>query len=106
MSENRWQPIETAPKDGRMIVLATDYERAGHDRVRCGYWVRSLIERWISKDADTQVRDGWIDNSGWQLFGSIEATALEMGDEDEGEFIRGFDPTHWMPLPSPPGEPA
>ena len=97
-----WQPIETAPKDGTVIILSTDYTRAGHDRVRCGYWLFARSHRWIMKDENTQVRDGWTDNSRWQLFISEDSGSMEYSDVDEQTFVRDFDPTHWMPLPSPP----
>src|SRR3990167_6045573 len=97
-----WQPIETAPKDGRVIILAVDYKRSGYDRVHCGFWVTSRRDRWIIKDQDTQVRDGWIDESRWQHFVSADSASEEWDDQDEGVFVREFDPTHWMPLPEPP----
>ena len=97
-----WQPIETAPKDGRVVLLATDYKRGGHDRVRCAYWNSSRTARWIFKDKDTQVRDGWNDTSCWHEFVSLDAGAQEWIDEEDRTFVRAFDPTHWMPLPEPP----
>ena len=103
MSE--WQPIETAPKDGRLILLGVDYQRGGYDRVRCGFWLHSSRERWILKDQNTQVRGGNEDTSHWRIFLSEDAGCTEWADADEGVFIRYFEPTHWLPLPVPP-EPA
>ena len=33
-----WQPIETAPKDGRTILLAGGFLSDGRPSVRTGYW--------------------------------------------------------------------
>ena len=67
-----WQPIETAPKDGRAclrILLAT----AGDDRSRhVGYW-------------DAYYGDGWV----------IDAAGEEYRLHHNG-------PTHWMPLSPAP----
>lgn len=61
-----WKPIETALKDGQIILAA--YQ---HHPVRPAYWDQ-YNERWIT-----------------------------IGCITEG----GEEPTHWMPLPSPPSQP-
>ena len=58
-----WQPIETAPKDGMIVLLDADVPW----RIRIGYY-----------------------NNG--KFHSIPQGSMA---NDQ--------PTHWMPLPSPPG---
>jgi hypothetical protein len=72
-----WQPIDTAPKDGQLVLVAFR---------RCIYTDDSRNR--------TKVREAWLDphcNGGtWWL--STEGYALE-GPEK---------PTHWMPLPEPP----
>ena len=77
MSE--WQLIETAPKDGTMILLASGRH------VFPGWWDESYTSfPWIIVDmAHRCVCEG----------GSIAALA-NAADE-------GF-PTHWQPLPTPP----
>lgn len=97
-----WQPIETAPKDGRVVLLGVDYGRGGHDQVRCAFWEESRRERWVLKDKDTQVRDGWTDTSHWHVFVSVDSGCDEWADADQEVFVRAFDPTHWQPLPEPP----
>jgi hypothetical protein len=65
-----WRPIETAPKDTRVLVYATlrGSSLGGHD---CGKWV--VIAAWETEYGC------WVDGS--------QCTP---------------EPTHWMPLPSPP----
>jgi hypothetical protein len=75
-----WQPIETAPKDVDRILIAD----AG--AVEVGEWVP-----WTTYVSDLQA--GWRD--------------AKYEDGDEWGSKRTFDqnkrqPTHWMPLPSPP----
>lgn len=59
-----WQPIETAPKDGTLVLVADD---DGPEWSMPAQWCRSL----------------WVNTA------------------------RGIvpDPTHWMPIPSPPEKP-
>lgn len=73
MSE--WMPIETAPKDGRMVLLGF----AGESQIVCvGQWVE------MSVNADYyDMLPCWV---GW-VWGSPSAL---------------IDPSHWMPLPEPP----
>lgn len=75
-----WQPIETAPKDGTVVLLFGTWagEIAGVDdakTVDIGYW------RGGSSDYDG---DDW-----WRL---------STGDA----YSCWMKPTHWMPLPEPP----
>lgn len=67
-----WQPIETAPKDGRSVLLWMPGGDGTDDERRCdiGCWGVpdwSHYEMWLMN-----MGDGW------------------------------FAPTHWMPLPPPP----
>ena len=70
-----WQPIETAPRDGREVDLWASrgfrYPDAAWDIVEYA-------------DQDQQDHHGWVDSN---THGSIE----EFGPY-----------THWMPQPSPP----
>lgn len=45
-----WQPIETAPKDGRRILLADMFEN-----VEIGFWNRDLGQ-WMD-----DAQQGWIE---------------------------------------------
>ena len=70
-----WQPIETAPKDGKRVLVYAWQD--GVSLLGVGFWVqpRTLAEL-----------GGWI------------CRTLPEQDVD-GTFS---DPTHWMPLPAPP----
>lgn len=83
MSE--WQPIETAPKDGRTLLL-------GHFN-RAGKW-RTLRGQWYSWDL---INEEWEEpengHEGWY------ETSVE---NDDPPNCWSTEPTHWMPLPAPP----
>ncbi len=78
-----WQPIETAPKDGTDVMLSNGKS------VSVGSWLhqepvirerRDLDGRYIDQD-EFDGFEGWVD---WG--GGMQPA-----------------PTHWMPLPPPPG---
>ena len=71
---NKWQPIETAPKDGREVLI---YLGAP--------WLRVEKARWYGP---------W---SNWQV-GIIPSDPAREEQFGIGSAI----PTHWMPLPEPP----
>lgn len=71
---SKWQPIETAPKDGTRVLLF----RPRHGVV-CG--------RWDDDKYAKRVRPYWS-NDQERLWGTLET--------------RDNQPTHWMPLPEPP----
>ena len=61
-----WQPIETAPKGGYILLYTPNPSRP----VREGFWSQKAV---------------------WAYVGE----SLKLAQENP--------PTHWMPLPSPPG---
>lgn len=70
-----WQPIETAPKDGTVVLLAGPEFEHG-----------CVIAFW----SDPSVGDTTEEDAGWY--------------ESESDSHRLFGtPTHWMPLPATPG---
>lgn len=77
-----WQPIETAPKDGRWILVVCGWEdfngRPSQD------WAR--IVKWVGGIKETNFPWAVMDCEGVEGRGSI------------GKNV----PTHWMPLPPPP----
>lgn len=80
----QWQPIETAPKTGRTILLGY---RNSH-----GNW-RTLRGQWFSKEMIEQDwEDGECCDEGWY------ETAVEPDEPN----CWATNPTHWMPLPESP----
>jgi len=82
-----WMPIETAPKDGRTMLL-------GHFN-DCGKW-RTLRGQWFSKE---QIAEEWENDEneeGWY------ETSVE---NDDIPNCWPTDPSHWQPLPAPPAAP-
>ena len=72
---SKWQPIETAPKDGTSVILGCNYDRLGKIRVTCAWYEREI----------------WTEAKHWD------------DDADDWLFLEcAFRPSHWMPLPSPP----
>jgi hypothetical protein len=82
-----WRPIETAPKDGRALLL-------GHFNSH-GKW-RTVRGQWFSADeiAETFENPDGCDE-GWF------ETVVESDDIPN---CWATEPTHWMPLPLPPKE--
>ena len=79
-----WMPIESAPKDGRTLLLG-HFNSHGKWRTARGQWFsRNVIEEtWEHEEAD----EGWYETS-------VEC--------DADENCWWTEPTHWMPLPQPP----
>lgn len=75
----RWQPIETAPKDGQVVALF------------CPAWTATWSDRSTEYPA-TYCCAKW---KGTQ-WGLDQPGDLAQSDEVFPE------PTHWMPLPKPP----
>ena len=77
-----WQPIETAPKDGSMVLLL---EFTNLD----DYNTQVSVGLWTDLHAGHVVNDEmvWAD---W---------AAGLNEDDEWSALN---PTHWMPLPEPP----
>lgn len=72
MSE--WRKIETAPKDGRDVLLYSEIWEETLGAVQIASWDRD---------------EGWIFQS-----------ALDIDGLDDD--VADYGPTHWMPLPPPP----
>lgn len=84
-----WQPISTAPKDGNKIIVW--YLNVTNNP-------RVVIARWLSEEqAEESDADGVGLGAGW--YECIDNWA----DYTEVEITEGI-PTHWMPLPPPPGK--
>jgi hypothetical protein len=69
-----WQPIETAPKDGTLVLLYFPGGCFSNDGNVCvGFWSTDGSDDWFSRECDSN-------------------SMTELGDF----------PTHWMPIPEPP----
>ena len=84
VAETGWQPIETAPKDGTVIIIYAKQPIAGTGRE----WNGIHAAKWN----DGAIGNGW--GHGWRL-----AEYQNLGEGVSGN------PTHWMPLPAPPEPP-
>lgn len=73
--ENKWQPIETAPKDGTKVLCFGSLP--GRKAIFIGWWADKLSSIHYVNDSP-----GWYNEN--------------MDDRDC--------PSHWMPLPEPPVE--
>jgi hypothetical protein len=82
LRKDAWQPIEIAPRDGTPILMTNGKQ------VAQGQWIsdpgyirerRDIDGRYIGQD-ESDGYDGWMDYDGGMP-----------------------DPTHWQPLPAPPG---
>jgi hypothetical protein len=73
LDEAKWQPIETAPKDGTCILI----------------WDGHMCPATWSDCCD----HGQFETApGWQIFSC----------EDSWHSAAAYNPTYWMPLPEPP----
>lgn len=75
-----WQPIETAPKDSRDLILYFPDAT-----------LKVMICCWIEWDYGEEVDEGYAD--GWYH--------QKVGDGSDSQ-IYDVEPTHWMELPEPP----
>jgi len=83
-----WMPIETAPKDGRKIIL---FYRNRNDKAR------TVMASWVTDEEAAETdEDGVGLTAGWY-------EAIDNWDDYTAVAIHEGEPTHWMPLPPPPG---
>ena len=84
-----WLPIDTAPQDGRTILLGR-YNELGKWRTMRGQWMSQecIDETWEDPEAG---EPGWFETS---------------VENDELPNCWATNPTHWQPLPAPPEKAA
>jgi hypothetical protein len=84
-----WQPIESAPKTGRKVILF--YK----NRLHVG---RTVIARWLTDEQATEIDgDGVGLEGGWY-------ECIDNWDDFTEVAIHEGEPSHWMPFPAPPIE--
>lgn len=89
-----WQPIETAPKDGTVVMLfadATVFEgKPVGQRVTMGQW-----EEWVNTASEYHGTTG-------EYLGQSEQDGGASWISWDGGFTEENPPSHWQPLPAPP----
>lgn len=93
--ESRWQPIETAPHMRKIIVHYLNKLGKHRAVMACFYEEKSLEMHDDYQDVGT-----WDEDSG-NVF--ADAGWYEEHDSDNPILPLDGEPTHWMPLPAPPG---
>lgn len=84
MSEQRWIPIETAPKDGSEIIGIHFRQWEGMSPTVYGPWTIAFRGKtW---------RSSW---DGSEVVNYMSDFGIEYKEPD-------CEPTHWMPMPAPP----
>ena len=82
-----WQPIETAPRDGRKIIVAY---------VNRNSKVRTVMARWMTDEQAAETdSDGVGLEGGWY-------ECIDNWDDYTEVAIHEGEPEHWMPLPTAP----
>ena len=76
-----WQPIETAPKDGSVFLIVD--MKSSRPMAYAACW-------WPERD----------DLYPWAIFEGVNT------DGGLNSYSRKYPPTHWMPMPEPPSNPA
>lgn len=77
-----WQPIETAPKDGTIIILCDN-----NGDVDVGHYIRLTKTEGL-----------------WCVEGANPWETCHDSSYFKSYLTKGFEPTHWQPLPEPPEE--
>lgn len=88
-----WRPIETAPKDTVRILLGSADAGGDGGISVCGYWTDELED-----GVDFMGNDGGFVDVDYQVFWPGRSFGTESHQYKECQ------PTHWQPLPEPPGE--
>lgn len=86
MSEQQWQPIETAPKDGTEIIVGFDFATV---------WIVHLAFWRDGAELEAQGVGDWrSEDTGWWSY--------VLGSVTQEQLDGSRTPTHWMPCPRIP----
>lgn len=84
-----WQPIETAPKDGTLVIL-------------CRHQYQPVSGKWIWSNQLNTTRDlDELHGGAWVAF---DPEGVFDSDHELADYLLDteWQPTHWMPIPEPP----
>lgn len=88
-----WQPIETAPKDGTVILVTPGAEVDDHTYTWPERYMLDVIPaRWHEPNQRTKEPAGWYAPFFWLSFGVWDDPSTDIDPVL-------LEPTHWMPLP-------
>ena len=96
--ENQWQPIQTAPKDGRtflMVITGMEYKKNKAKTIQkvliADYWPNS--NSFLAEGGDFIIN---INEFNFKEKNCFESAVLGY------QHMTDVQATHWMPLPKPP----
>ena len=82
-----WQPIETAPKTGKKVILFY---------LNRNNFPRTVMARWLTDDDAAEIDTDCVGlEGGWY-------ECIDNWDDYTEVSIHEGEPTHWMPLPEQP----